>query len=437
MAAVAPAHERSGPINRGPRTTPGERLGRALGVLRYADYRLLWAAGLISLLGDSMQHVAEGWLVLDLTGSPAALSTTFALSSAPVALLTLAGGVYADRWDRRTTLLAVNAGRLALVAILALLTATGLVQVWHIWIMAVCMGLLTAFGGPAIQSLLPSLVPAGAIAGAIGLHLASSSLTGIVGRSTGGWLVAAAGIWPVFVLNALSFVAPIGALSILRHRVPARATRATNRNRTTFYQELRAAFSYLRTHPDLGAVLLIWSSFSLLEVPAVALAPVFVREVLQRGPEALGLCVAGFSAGFFCGSLAAARWAQRVARPLPFATTGIGATFCLLLFANGGVIASGELAYALTVLGMAGIGAFIGFMGVTQQTIMTTGTPEGMRGRVLSLNMVGLSAPIPLGNVLQGALAERLGAPASVTLGAATLLLVLLAAAITVKVRAR
>lgn len=441
MTAATPASEpaaaveAAAPPERPVRRALPERLARALGVLRYADFRLLWAAGLISLLGDSIHNVAEGWLVLDLSGSPSALSTTFVLSSAPVALLTLVGGVFADRWHRRTTLMAVNAARLALVAVLSLLTVTGLVQVWHVWAMAVCMGLLTAFGGPAIQSLLPSLVPAAAISAAIGFNLATSSLGGILGRSIGGWLVAVVGIWPVFLLNALSFAAPVAALAFLRRRMPPPAAKGAKKDRATFWQDLRAALAFLRENSHLGAVLLVWSSFSLLEVPSVLLAPVFVRDVLHRGPESLGLLFAGMSAGFFCGSLAAARWGHRLARPLPFATTGIGATFCLLLFANGGVLAAGDAAYGLTLAGMGGVGFFIGFMGVTQQTIMTTGTPDEMRGRVLSLNMVGLSTPIPLGNLLQGALAERLGAPTSVTLCALALFLVLAATALVLKAK--
>lgn len=398
------------------------RLSRALGVLHYPDYRLLWAAGLVSLVGDAMHNVAEGWLVFDLTGSPSALSTTFALTSAPVALLTLVGGVYADRWDRKQTLILVNAARLAMVAVLGLLTLTGLVQVWHVWAMAAGMGLLTGFGGPAIQSLLPSLVPAAAVSAAIGFNIATSSLGGIAGRSLGGWLVGTAGIWPVFVINALTFLAPVVTLQYLRRRAaasPAAALAAgPQKDRRAFWRDLGEGVAYLRAHPSLAAVLLVWSSFSLFEAPTIWLAPVFARDILLVGPQGLGLLFAAFSAGFFVGSLAAGRWAGRVSRALPFATTGMGATLFMVVYAW-------STAFLLTLLALAGIGWFIGFMGVTQQSIMTAGTPDAVRGRVLSINMVGLSAPLPLGNFMLGALAERWGAPFAVGACGVALLAVL------------
>jgi predicted MFS family arabinose efflux permease len=392
-----------------------------LGVLRYADFRLLWVAGLISLLGDAMHNVAEGWLVLDLTGSPSALSTTFALATVPVALVTLVGGVYADRWDRRTTLIVVNSTRLLLVASLALLVVTGSVRVWHVWAMAVGMGLLTAFGAPAIQSLIPSLVPAGAVSGAIGFNLASNSLAGILGRSLGGWLVGAAGVWPVLFLNALSFLAPVLVLEHLRRTSPAPAP-AGRRDRRALWRDLVEGVGFLKGRPRLATVLLVWSCFSLLEVPCVLLAPAFARDVLRVGPEGLGLLMGGFSGGFFVGSLAAARWANRAARPLPFAIPGSGATLFILLYGQSTL-------FPLTLLALGGIGWFIGFMGVTEQTIVTTGSPDAMRGRVLSLNIIGLSAPLPIGNLLLGAVAERLGPPAAVTLAGAALLTLLLTAA--------
>jgi MFS family permease len=368
--------------------------------LRHRNYLLFWIGSTISLFGDMVQTTAQGWLVADLTDSPAAVSNIFAVNLIPTAVLVLVGGVYADRFDRRKSLMAFHGLRLVLAATMAVLVYTQAVRVWHIYALALCWGIVRAFSSPVYKSLIASLVPRESLQSAYALNSASYNLMSILGRMIGGIIVGFVGMAQAFASNAISFIAPIATLAIVQ--APFQASAKTRQDRRSLREDLRQGLSFLRARRKLATFILLVAGMNFLGQPSITLAPIFARDVIKGGPTSLGYIMAAWSAGLLIGALSAGAVKGMRSLPRVFIVCSLGAGACLIAYAT-----STHLLLTAAVLVL--LGTMVGLREVAQTTLVIAQTPDNLRGRMMSLNTFIASLSLPVSNMIAGALAEQFG----------------------------
>ncbi|HMQ35890.1 MAG TPA: MFS transporter, partial [Chloroflexaceae bacterium] len=282
------------------------RLPTMLRALRHRNYRLFFIGQLISLTGTWMQSVAQGWLVLRLTDSPALLGLTAAATSLPVLLLSLPAGTVVDRVPKWRLLLITQIAAMALAVTLAVLTLTGLVQVWHILTLAMLLGVVTAFDAPARQSFTVEMVGREDLLNAIALNSSVFNAARTMGPAVAGIVVAAIGEGPAFAVNALSFIFVIA--SLLMMRLPPFTGGGGRRA-----GQLQEGLAYIRGEPRVRALLVQAGAISLFCFVHIPLLPVFARDVL--GTDAGGLGALSAASGL--GALAAALVLAQAGDKLP------------------------------------------------------------------------------------------------------------------------
>src|SRR6266849_1189660 len=203
---------------------PGTGLLRALTSLRQRNFRLYWSGQLISLMGTSMQRIGQVWLVLELTHSPWQLGLVGALQALPVLLFSILGGVFADRWPKRRVLLVTQAAAMIQALLLWALIATGTVQLWHIYVLALLLGLTNSLYLPASRAFVVEMVGREDLPNAVALNFSFSTLARIVGPGMAGIIIAASGVTTLFLLNALSFLPVMVSLALIKsHELYAQA----------------------------------------------------------------------------------------------------------------------------------------------------------------------------------------------------------------------
>src|SRR2546421_8010905 len=229
-------------------STGVKAIRRTLAAFRYRDFRILWLGSCTSSIGTWMQNVAENWLVLSLTGSAFYLGLDAFLQQLPIMLFSLIGGVFADRFDRRRTLLVSQYIQMTTAFTLAVLVFFGLSHVWPILALSFITGSAQAFGGPASQALVPTLVEKNDLPNAIALNSIQFNLARVIGPLLAGGALAMFGMTSCFSLNGLSFLVVIAALMSLhvKHTPPTAPRR--------IYEELRGGLSYVRRQSSLLAL---------------------------------------------------------------------------------------------------------------------------------------------------------------------------------------
>lgn len=364
-------------------------------------FRLYFAGQLVSLTGTWMQLVAQAWLVYRLTGSSFMLGLVAFLSQLPVMLFGLFGGVLADRWQRRRILLVVHACAMAQAVALAVLTLGGLVQIWHIMVLAVLLGFANAMEMPARHGLLAELVPRTELPNAIALNSSLFSLARVIGPALAGVLVAALGEGWVFAVNGISFCAVILALWAMG---PV-GRGAGDETPTTLGEGLRFALAHRPMFFALTLVLMV----SLFGMPYSLLMPLFADRVLGGSADTLGWLLGAAGVGAF---VAALRLANRTAtdglrRIAGWA--GIAAGVGLVVLAR-----VATLSLALPVLLVVGYG-FTSLVASTN-TFIQLQADDAMRGRTMALFTVAFIGMTPVGRLLAGSAAEWLGTPLTLML---------------------
>jgi MFS family permease len=396
-------------LGEGHLATTFERAGRAAvsayPALQSRNFRIYWAGMLVSLTGFWMQNLAQGWLVLELTDSPMMLGLVGAFFALPNLLLSLVGGVYADRLDRRRLLL-VTRGVGALVSLsTAGLIATGLIQVWHVFAFAAVMGTVSAFDMPTSQALVPALVGPRNLVSGIALVSAAFNGTRIIGPSIAGIFVARFGIAGCYLIAAGATVVMLFALLMLRlpPTVPgASAGRMLDR--------VREGLDYVRRDDLRIAILGLILVNSLFGMSYPTLMPVFAKS-LGGGSEAYGLLMAASGLGSLVGTLIVASLGgvRHIGRIILTSSTLFG----LLLVAFS---ASPTLPIA------AGLLAAVGLANATYSTLASTllqaRLDEAYRGRVMSVFTLAMST-MPLAGLQAGAIADSFGAPLAIAVNGA------------------
>jgi predicted MFS family arabinose efflux permease len=379
---------------------------RLAAALAYRDFRVLWAGAFTSSVGTWMQKVAQGWLVLTLTDSPFYLGLDAFVGELPIILLTLLGGVVADRRDRRRVLLVSQYVQMSTAFTLAALVYADSVRIWHILLLSGVTGTAQAFGGPAYQSLLPGLVRRDDMPNAIALNSIQFQLARIIGPLLAGIALAAWGSAACFAVNGLSFLVVIASLLSLHvTHIPTTRTESV-------LDELRGGLAYVRREQAIMSFTFLAFCTALLGSPVLTLLPVMVQKVFLQGATGYSWMMAFSGAGSVVGALMVA-WLGRfpqMARTALSLQAGLGVLLT-------GFAASRILPLSYTLLFFGSIAMMMAFALLT--SMVQLAAPDNMRGRVVSIYMMAFRGGMPIGALASGALAARTSAPtALMTTGA-------------------
>jgi MFS family permease len=376
------------------------RRSHPLAALYERNFALLLFGNGLSHTGDVMEFVARSWLVLELTNSPLALGVVSFASSLPRLFLGIMAGVLADRLDRRRLLLVCSLVNMAAFSVFAILTATRLIQLWHVLAIVLLISCFSTLNIVTRQALIPDLVSRENLGNAVALHSSVSGTTQIVGQSLAGLLIAPIGVAGVLWLQAISFLAMLAAL-LLMHIEPATAPT----ERLGFRQDFGRGLQYVWREQNLLALLSLGLlPFALIQ-PYRALLPIFARDVLKAGSAGFGVLAAAPG----LGSLAAAA-AIAVLNPHRRGAIMLG-SLLIASAALAGFAVSPSFLPALVALVMFGV-AFNVYK-ILNNTLLQLMTPREMMGRVMGLYSMDRGV-LPAGSLLLGWLATLLGAPAAV-----------------------
>lgn len=372
----------------------------------------MWFGACTSSIGTWMQIVAQGWLIYRLSHSASLLALDQFLAGIPIFLFSLIGGVVADRAERRKILLVSQYVQMASAGILTVLVTTGMVHVWEILCLSFVSGLAQAFGGPAYQALIPTLVDREDMPNAIALNSIQFNLAVTVGPALAGITLARLGEKWCFGLNALSFLAPVISLSMITARFLPQSTKESMLN------SLGEGIRFLRKQGSMEALIVLAFCMTALSMPMRTYIPVFVRDIFQRGPETYGNLLSLMGVGSICGSLAVAGKGN-IKNKGRFALTML---ICLGAGITGFSVSKFlPLSYAMLVL----VGASMMAVFATVTSLVQLITTNEMRGRVMSVYNCAFRGGMPMGNLATGWLVPRFTVP--IVLGADGMLLVLLA----------
>lgn len=380
-------------------------LRRTFRSLRHPNYRLFFAGQLLSLIGTWMQNVAQFWLVYRLTGSGIDLGLAGFMNHFPVVLLAPWGGMLADRADRRRLLLCTQAAAMLQAGLLAALTLSGHVQVWHVYVLAGLLGLTQGVDIPARQSFIIELVGREDLPNAIALNSSMFNAARLLGPALAGVLVSLAGEGVCFLLNTVSFLCVLAALWAMR--LPPRPPRESG---DPALSAIKEGFSYAWKAPRIRNVLLMVALGSLMGVPYAVLLPILADQVFAAGPQGLGWLASSAGLGAVLGALALAM--RREARGLGLwvaaAACGFGAGLLCLAAAS-------SLHLAMASLVLVGLSMVMQMAGAN--TLLQVLSEDHMRGRVMSLFSMMYMGMVPLGSIWAGWLSDTLGAQGTVGLG--------------------
>jgi len=393
-----------------------------LAAFTYRDFRVQWFGACSSSIGTWTQLSAQNWMVLQLTGSAFYLGLDAFLQQLPIMLFTLIGGVLADRRDRRRTLLTSQYIQMTTATTLALLVYFGVVQIWHILLLSFTTGLAQAFGGPAYQSLIPSLVEKKDLPNAVALNSIQFNVARVLGPLAFGATIGAFAKWgytdpqgmaACFALNALSFLVVIWALMSLHVKhIPPTGVRSMG-------DEMRIGLSYVRNRGNLVALIILAAATTFLGFAVLTFLPLFTRSVFHEGAGTYSHLLAFSGAGSVVGALVVA-WLGKFKR-MGLTALIVQAVYGLLIlaFATSRVLWVSEILLFLT-----GAALMVVFSTVT--SLIQLIAPNEMRGRVMSIYMVAFRGGMPVGSLVSGYMATFIGAP--MVIGINGVLLVVVAA---------
>jgi len=377
---------------------------RAMGrALAHRNFRLFVFGQSISLIGTWMQQVAMIWLVYDLSKSPFWLGVVAFASQIPAFLVAPVAGVLTDRWNRHHTVIVTQA--LAMIQAFALmaLTLASVVTVGQIVALGVFLGLVNAFDMPTRQSFLVQMVERKEdLANAIALNSSMFNAARLIGPSIAGFVIGLLGEWPCFLLNGLSYLAVLGSLLIMRVKPIAKPAREVR-----IWEGLREGLVYVAGSRPIRALLALLAIVSVTAMPLTVLMPVVATDVLGGGPDTLGLLTAASGVGALGASLfLAARTSIRgLGKIIAMAAGTLG-------LAMVGFSFSRSLWLSLILLVLTGFAMIVQM--AASNTILQTIAEEDKRGRVMSFYTMAFVGAAPLGSLLSGSLASRIGTPATI-----------------------
>ena len=396
-------------IGRTDTTGSTSRLPRGLSSLRHRNFRLFWTGQLVSLIGTWMQSVAQGWLVLELTNDPLALGLVVAAQFTPVIVLGLFAGVLADAVPKRTALVATQAAALVLALLLGLLVQFGQVEVWHVYVLALLLGVVNAVDMPVRQAFVGEMVPREDIANAVALNSAVFNGARIVGPAIAGLLIGIAGLAACFLLNAASYAAVIVVLVAMRQwELRPAPPSALQRSVRSVVDQLAEGLRYVRDEPSIRVSLLVLGVVATVALNFQALLPLLARDVLSGDAGTYGFLMAATGVGSFASAVSMAFGQSPSMRLLLAGATVIG-------LATLGLALSRSLAVSLVLMLLIGWGVIA--MAATTNTIIQLTTPDTLRGRVMSVYTTVFAGSGPVGALFAASLAALADVPTALAVG--------------------
>jgi MFS family permease len=388
----------------GQKISKNKRLKTVLYSLRYRNYRLFFAGQSISLIGTWMQMVAMSWLVYHLTDSALLLGLVGFFGQIPSFVLTPFIGVFIDRWNRHRILLITQTLSMIQAFILAFLTLTGTINILSIILLSLSLGLVNAFDMPVRQAFVIEMVEKKEdLPNAIALNSSLVNVARFIGPAIAGLLVAAVGEGLCFLINGISYIAVIIALLFMNmSKIKRRVYIVTN-----ISKEIREGFKYSFGFAPIRSILLLLGLSSLIGMPYTVLMPVFAKDILHGGANTLGFLMAVAGIGALVGGvyLASRKSVLGLGKILTSATGIFGLSLIAFAFSK-------NLYFSLAIMLVSGFGMLLQI--ATSNTLLQTITEDDKRGRVMSFFTMAFMGMSPFGNLIAGAMAEKIGAPNTV-----------------------
>jgi MFS family permease len=401
-------------------TSGGRSSRRGLSAFKHRNYRLFFSGQLISVTGTWMQSLAQAWLVLSLTDSALQFSLVGVCQFAPVLFLSVVAGVVADRYPKRSVLLATQSASALLAGTLAILVAADAVELWHVYALALGLGIVNAIDMPTRQAFVSDMVGKDDLPNAIALNSTVFNTGRIIGPAIAGLLLAWQGPALCFGLNAVSYIAVL--IGLLKMRLTPTATSREG----TGLQRMREGFRYVRSNPAIVMPVSLIAVVAIFGLNFNLWVPLLAKNEFDAGADGFGILFSAVGIGSLSGALYLA-FSARGPRPryVLFSATLLGASELLLA---GAAAAGTHIASAFLILPVMGFS--MATTNAMANTIVQTASPAHMRGRVMSVYMMCFAGTAPIGQFLAGLVADRFGTPASIALGGGVTLAATLAIAL-------
>lgn len=385
-------------------------LPRTFSALRHRDFRLWWFGQMVSLVGTWIQFVAQNWLVYRLTGSPAMLGLVNFVGLVPTLPLSLWAGSLADRFDKRRLVIIAQVLLFVQAAVLAVLTVTGVVRVWHVMAMAFVFGVARALDVPARQSFVIEMVGKEDLTNAIALNSTIFNIARTAGPAIAGLLVMAIGEGLAFVVNAVSFLPVIGALLMMR------TSSIRRKPRSSAGRQIVAGLRYAGRNQYVWLIMSLVGVSAFFVMPYSVLMPVFAKEVFGGGADVYGYLLTFAGLGALAGALTVASLGPKSPRGLLL--SGANVAFAALVF---------SFAFIRTFWLAAAVLAAVGFCFVVQNSLANTliqlNVPDRLRGRIMSIYFLVFMGAMRLGSLQAGYVARYVNVQAALIIGASASLL--------------
>jgi MFS family permease len=394
--------------NKSSASTDPENRSRARAMvrsLRHRNFQLFFSGQMISLIGTWMQNVAQAWLVYRLTGSSLLLGLVGFAGQIPVFLLAPIGGLAADRWNRHRIVIGTQIVSMILACILAIITLLHIVAVWEIVVLAALLGAVNAFDIPARQSFLIDMVGREDLMNAIALNSSMFNGARVIGPAIAGLLVAWIGEGWCFFANAVSYIAVIIGLLLMKLG-PMRAVS----KQATPIEHIAEGFRFVRRTAPIMAIMLLIGLVSLVAVPYSVLMPIFADRVLHGGARALGILMGASGAGALLGALTLAmrRGVHGLGRWIAFSAIAFGASLVLFSFSRW---------FLLSAILLVPVGYSVMLQMSSSNTMIQAMVPDELRGRAMAVYTMMFMGMAPMGALFAGVLADSIGAPWTVAIG--------------------
>jgi MFS family permease len=381
------------------------RLPAMFRALKNRNYQYFFVGQLLSLIGTWMQSVAQAWLVYRLTGSTVLLGLISFSGQIPVFLLAPIGGAIADKYNRQRILQITQTTAMVLASILTILTLTGTIQVWHIFVLSALLGLTNSFDIPTRQAFIVDIIKREDLTNAIALNSSMFNGARIVGPAIAGLLVASVGEGWCFGINAVSYIAVLIGLFLIKieaqKKVPMPGSAISN---------IIEGFQFVAKTSPVRSLLLLLGVVSLMGSPYAVLMPIFADQILNGGVSGLGILMGASGVGALAGALAlAARKSLKgLGRWIAFASAGFGT--CIVLF-------SFSRSFWLSAAFLVPAGFAMMIQMAASNTLVQSMVPDNLRGRVMAVYSMMFMGMAPLGAIFAGTVAVNIGAPYTVAIG--------------------
>jgi len=374
--------------------------------LRHRNFRLFFIGQLVSLIGTWMQNMGQAWLVLDLTHSAFKLGVVTALQFAPMLFLSFPAGVFIDFFPKRKIIIATQLFMMLLAFTLAILNWTGVVQYWHVLILATLLGIANTIDMPARQAFVIELVGKEDLMNAIAMNSSIFNAARAIGPAIAGLVIGAVGTALCFFLNGLSYIAVIWGLLLMTFEVLP----AAKRREYHVIADIQEAMRAIRATPIVMVTILLVAVIAIFATNFTVLVPIFARQELHRDAAAFGFLMSSFGLGALLGSATLALLSREAPKPSLLFSSGMGLSLVLMTIGL-------QNSYALTAFLLALCGwSMVTFFGMSN-SIIQLNTPDRLRGRVMSIYTFTFGGLTPIGSLFAGTMAHWINTPLTFALG--------------------